>query len=733
MINTFPQMLPSASGNRPPLSDEELQRLAALLQQRGEGLAAINPSEASLLKALGGSGEPIAGTQGLGVGQGPIKSYWFHDPDDEEDDDDDTDYSQVVDLGGPTESQEYWTDERKAAAAAAAAADDDDDDDDDDDTPPKYYDVLGREYKTQAEADAANVTIAAQRTLLKTKFANITADADLEILKLQTPTMFSDIPDLPESEIATAFASAKKLASYQGTAQQASLKERIVNLFNTGTFSAQGQRTTDTSGNVVDVVPTTFEAADAILLAELGVDYGRLSQAQRRALFDESQNLFARQERFTLAEEDIAKFRTTAPTLAPVADVEAPQITEEIEGVTVGEVAPMERTEITWTPEIEQDFLNKTRAGEAELVELLKRRVAGEAPSPAETQHTRQTEQNLRMLLGASSGAQADRGRLRQIQNLWRDIQQIATGQAAELRSQEQIAAEGRLLQLYQQQGTREASLALAKLGAEKEKAFVQGNLDQARNLAIMEANLTRVAAQASADVVELEAKKQILIQNGQMSLATRLANLQKSIIISQTNVEVALKSRALDEALALAAFQGEMALEGVELTIELAAMDVQLRTKLAELGIDSQEKLAALTRQQQMTLAQMDMAMANAANDQSQQNAILSAVATIAAAWIMVSDRRAKKKIKPAKTKVQDFLDSLKAYSYQYKKPDSLGARHGEMLGVMAQDLEKTTLGKQFVRDTPHGKLVDMGQGLAAILASQSYLNDRMKRLEAR
>ena len=71
---TFPQMLPSASGNRPPLSEEELQRLAALLQQRGEGLAAINPSEASLLKALGGSGEPIAGTEGLGVGRGPIKS-----------------------------------------------------------------------------------------------------------------------------------------------------------------------------------------------------------------------------------------------------------------------------------------------------------------------------------------------------------------------------------------------------------------------------------------------------------------------------------------------------------------------------------------------------------------------------------------------------------------------------------------------------------------------------------
>ena len=727
---TFPQMLPSASGNRPPLSEEELQRLAALLQQRGEGLAAINPSEASLLKALGGSGEPIAGTQGLGVGRGPIKSYYVAPVLD--------DLKKGSSSSSSSTGDKFSTDSAEAMAYQLSLQQASSSGEAPPPAPPAapvFYDDLGRSYATQAEATAANVQIAAQRTLLESKFANIASDADLEILKLQNPDMFSDITDIPDDEIQVAFDSAKKLATYEGTAQQAGLKEQIVNLFNLGTFSAQGQRKRDETGGVVDVVPTTFEAADAILLAQFPNDYGRLSEAQRRAIFDDAQNTFSRQERFTLAEEDIARFRTDAPTLAPVADVGDTQITGEIEGVTVGEVDPMERTEITWTPEIEQDFLNKTRAGEAELVELLKRRVAGEAPSPAEIQHTRQTEQNLRMLLGASAGAAADRGRLRQVQNLWRDIQQVATGQAAELRSQEQIAAEGRLLQLYQVQGTREASLALAKLGAEKEKAFSQGNLDQARNLAMMEANITRVAAQASADLVQLEAKKQILIQNGQMSLATKLANLEKSILISQTNAELALKSRSLDEALALAAFQGEMALEGQEVTLELATMDARLRKELAILGIDSEEKLAALSRAQKMALAEMEVGIEKAGNDTKKQNAIISGIATIAAAWLMmpVSDRRAKKKIKPAKNKVQDFLDSLKAYSYEYKKPDSPGARHGEMLGVMAQDLEKTTLGKQFVRDTPHGKLVDMGQGLAAILASQSYLNSRMKRLEAR
>ena len=316
-MNTFPQMLPT-SGNRPPLSDEELQRLAALLQQRGEGLAAINPGEASLLKALGGSGEPIAGTQGLGVGQGPIKSYDDDDDDDDDDtftwydpttwfDDDDDEEDEEVDTTPTTTTTTTPTTTTTSTAAEVALRNKErqknydaglgymlDDEVDttitptpitttttgetdaqkldrarkvlsetgklppDLDTyfyqqalnvqpttttttttppppppppPPKYYDDLGREYSTQALATAANVQIAAQRTILETKFATIASDADLEMLKLETPTLLDDISDLPDSEIQTAFDSAKKLAASQGTAQQASLKERIVALF----------------------------------------------------------------------------------------------------------------------------------------------------------------------------------------------------------------------------------------------------------------------------------------------------------------------------------------------------------------------------------------------------------------------------------------------------------------------------------------------------------------------
>lgn len=49
------------------------------MQNRGEGLASINSQEAGLLSALGGAGDPLPGTQGMGPDGGPIRSYvpWY--------------------------------------------------------------------------------------------------------------------------------------------------------------------------------------------------------------------------------------------------------------------------------------------------------------------------------------------------------------------------------------------------------------------------------------------------------------------------------------------------------------------------------------------------------------------------------------------------------------------------------------------------------------------------------
>ena len=58
----------------PQMSEEELKKLAMLLQQMpaNEGLASVTQQEQDLMKNAGGAGNPLPGTQGLGPGGGPV-------------------------------------------------------------------------------------------------------------------------------------------------------------------------------------------------------------------------------------------------------------------------------------------------------------------------------------------------------------------------------------------------------------------------------------------------------------------------------------------------------------------------------------------------------------------------------------------------------------------------------------------------------------------------------------
>lgn len=97
---------------------------------------------------------------------------------------------------------------------------------------------------------------------------------------------------------------------------------------------------------------------------------------------------------------------------------------------------------------------------------------------------------------------------------------------------------------------------------------------------------------------------------------------------------------------------------------------------------------------------------------------------------WVgaRLSDKNLKTNIESGDKRVQGFLDKLKPYQYDYINPE-----HGEgkQLSVMAQDLEKSDLGKVGVEELPVGKAVNYGKLAGVMLAAQSQLNDRIKRLE--
>lgn len=97
-----------------------------------------------------------------------------------------------------------------------------------------------------------------------------------------------------------------------------------------------------------------------------------------------------------------------------------------------------------------------------------------------------------------------------------------------------------------------------------------------------------------------------------------------------------------------------------------------------------------------------------------------------------MASDENAKENIKPkenASGDIEAFMNALKPYMYNYKN-EKHGS--GEKMGVMAQDLEKSEVGKTMVDQAPDGtKMVDTNKAIGAVLAAVADINRKLKKLE--
>lgn len=81
----------------------------------------------------------------------------------------------------------------------------------------------------------------------------------------------------------------------------------------------------------------------------------------------------------------------------------------------------------------------------------------------------------------------------------------------------------------------------------------------------------------------------------------------------------------------------------------------------------------------------------------------------------------------------IDKFLDNIEAKSYKYKNPEKPFRGDGKYVSPMAQDLEKTELGKDMVINTPDGKVVDYGKGFGTLLASQALLKEKIDEIEKR
>jgi hypothetical protein len=716
----------------PSMSEADLQRLAQILQERGEGLAAINSGEAQLLKAFGGSGQALPGTQGMGPGGGPIRSYEV-----------DKDSGKVEGVEGTNETQEQAQvseqlnqqseiqqhHQEYLESLEKQGSGDNNNNQPPPPPPPKYYDTLGNEYSTPEARDAANKAIDDERAVLATKFTDLKTDTDFEVLKAkgELPTFTY----LSEDEVKEQFDKQMTIAADEGRTEV----PRMVEILNSYL------RTTDPKTNkYINFDKTYDQFIEQIKTDNKGeLPFSRLSEPTMRAMWDKAMSKAMREEAFELTPQEVAEFERTAPSIAAtdVADATAPIIgtVDDADAATVGTVDDPGTITVDTITALNQEEIN-TIGQLDDLAQELLNRIRGAATSPAQLQLKRSTEQNLKQLLGLQAGAAADPARIKQLRDLWMSTQQEATGQAAELRAQETIDAEKQLIEVYRVKGTMELQVELANLETQRQTALKNAEFAQARELAIQQTALTRVITQANLDtnvnLKNLETRRIMAVEQGKLDLATKLANLQKDLSIAQVNANLSLQSRAMDDAIAIAAYKGDMAAQQLEVTIDLATLEADLKMMGFELQRDLAELDAATQRYVAELGAQWRRESAKQDRDDRMLSSLVSLTGTALGTWAaMGSDIRMKKDISQGDTEVEGFLDALNAYQYKYRNPNTPNADAGVFIGISAQDMEKSKMGRNFVNDTPNGKMIDMNQGLAAILAGQANLNQRLRNLE--
>ena len=693
MMNT--QMNPGG------LTDDELLRLARLLQQtRGEGLAFINQGEAQMLREAGGSGQPIPGTQGFGVGGGPIRSY--------QDPALDPDYNPV----GSEQGVDDRSESEKAFDAAVEGYDyvtgrplnDSGSDsggggqEEKETVITKFKDQFGNEYNTQAEADTANRNINLQKDQFKQYVSkNIKSDTDYKTFLTQisqqgrlTPEVsfeeYSKRPGVSTDPTGALMSPDQVKDKYFAEIRSGNIKmvpetqsqrsqygllpdEELEKIFNEQrllTLEKSRVEVQQFTDQITQKLPSITQQDLQTLTydefkGQIADNYTTLSDNTKRTIFQTMVNNALRTQRFTLTPEEVAAFArdaiqvddsgvtdatspiidtvddavapkvgdidtVTAPTIDTLDEAVAPTITtpdkataptisdfDEAQDVDVDALTAPDRTIIEDVGNINQEFLKQVRDGENELAEILKNRISGEARSPAEQQLRQATENNLRTLLSTTAGV-IDPAKLRQVRNLYSETAQQLSGQAAELRSREQIDAENRLVSLYEQQGTRELQIAMADLENDRQIAIEQGRLDQARKLTILEADLQRIITKATLkqgiEIANLRERAATARAQGEIDLAVELENqaTARAIAIAQGQIDADTEIANLRERAANARAQGQ-----IDLAVALENSANRRAEVIAQQEADTQVEIANLNAAKDVAIAQgrIDVAIA--------------------------------------------------------------------------------------------------------------------------
>jgi hypothetical protein len=341
-----------------------------------------------------------------------------------------------------------------------------------------------------------------------------------------------------------------------------------------------------------------------------------------------------------------------------------------------------------------------------------------------------QQQQNIKDLQataqGAGAGQQAANARL---QLALQRSSQLASGMAAQARGSER---RGLRREAGIQAGERNLEGALGlEAQAAQERMAAQGQLGQQLQ-ATRTTDVDIAAKKADLDAqkktlqAQLDAARAANDQNAVNTLNQKMAELDQRTREVNAQATNAAQARQEDQA-----FQGQKldidrGLEVSKLTEEQRVANERLKLDASKAAQDAaQGLLTENARQEQLAFARQQLQQAK---DQADRQfwgqlitSLLSGVATVgASAATATSDVRMKENIEPVRSSDLSALakavrSSLATWTYKQGR----GEPEGEKAGPMAQDLEKTRLGRTVLSEREDGvKQVNYAQ-LATLLAA--------------
>lgn len=365
-------------------------------------------------------------------------------------------------------------------------------------------------------------------------------------------------------------------------------------------------------------------------------------------------------------------------------------------GAAQGQAAPNINAAQVAGTQLDTGNYNQDRSAQQALAGSLQGTINGTGgPSVAQLQQNQAFGQLAAQQAGQAAAAGRGGNQALAARTAMQNMGQLGSQQAAQsalLRANEVATAQGQLGGLTSNMAGQDVNVAGQNAGLTQNAQGTNAGLQQSTNM----------ANQGNAQAMNLAN-----LANRQATISQNTANQQQTGMANQANTQqVNLANQA--------------ALQ------QAAANNQASQTTANQQFITQQANLGQLANQANAGAATgYNNELQGKVQSDAQVNSTLSGAAGAAA---MMSDRRVKDDIKPLGSgAVSDMLDKIAPSTFRYK-----GSARPET-GLMAQDLERSSIGRGLVRETPQGvKAVDVGRTAMTSMAALADMHARLKRVEA-